>query len=196
MKGSAAGTALAVLMSAAAWAGPAGAGDVEVRHAWARATVEGMRATGVFLVIDNESGRDVRLVGGASGAAEAVEVHTMETGGEGEMRMRPLEGGLPVPAGAVAELKPRAEHLMLIGLREPLAPGGTVPLVLEFADGATIAVRAEVRGRGRGGRHRRGERHDDHHDGRRSEHHDDHHDGRHDEHHDDHHDGRGGHHDH
>lgn len=151
MKKLGAGAALAVPLLAAAWTGAVRAEGVEVRHAWVLATVEGMRATGAFLVIDNESGRDVRLVGGTSTAAKAVEIHAMETGGEGEMRMRPLAGGLLVPAGTVAELKPGGEHLMLIGLRHALAPDETVPLVLEFADGERIPVEAEIRPRDRNG---------------------------------------------
>lgn len=183
MRGFTVGTA--ALLATAAWTGPAVADGVEVRHAWARATVEGMYATGVFLVIDNESGRDVRLVGGTSAAAEAVEVHTMVSTVEGQMMMRRLKDGLPVPAGATVELRPGAEHVMLIGLRRPLAPGDTVPLALEFSDGGTVRVAAAVRGRARDGRH------DDHH----GDHHDDRHDD--DHHHDDHHGGRGdGHHDH
>lgn len=173
MRGFTIGTA--ALLAVAAWTAPAAADGVEVRHAWARATVAGMYATGVFLVIDNESGRDVRLVGGTSAAAEAVEVHAMVSTVEGQMMMRRLKDGLPVLAGTAVELRPGAEHVMLIGLRRPLAPGDTVPLALEFSDGGTVRVAAAVRGRGRDGRH------DDHHG---DHHHDDHHGGRDDGHHD------------
>lgn len=49
------------------------------------------------------------------------------------MRMRPVQGGLD-SAGQAVQLKPGSYHLMLMGLKAPLPPQGTVPLTLVFQD--------------------------------------------------------------
>jgi copper(I)-binding protein len=118
----------ALLTSSAAWAqAPA----VEIGQAWARATVAGQSATGVFArMIAREA---LRLTGGSSPAAAVVEIHEMRMDGH-VMRMRALEAGLPLPAGRAVELKPGGYHVMLMGLKQALPEGSTVPLTLTFTD--------------------------------------------------------------
>lgn len=110
---------------------PAGTAAVDVRDAWARVTVAGQTATGVFARLTAPSGS--RLVGGTSPIATGVEVHEMKMDGN-IMRMRTLDQGLELPAGESVELRPGGLHLMLTGLKQALPVGSTVPVVLQFVD--------------------------------------------------------------
>lgn len=94
------------------------------------------------------------LVGAASPAARAVELHTHSNDG-GVMRMRRVDG-IPLPAGETTALEPGGYHIMLIDLTGPLEAGGEVELELEFADGSRHRLTAPVRGAGAMG-------HDHHH---------------------------------
>jgi copper(I)-binding protein len=64
------------------------------------------------------------------------------------MRMRDIAGGLDLPAGKTVELSPNGLHLMLTGLKQPLAAGTAVPLVLQFVDAdgrkGTLAVQVPI----------------------------------------------------
>jgi copper(I)-binding protein len=91
-------------------------------------------------------------MGGETVAAERVEVHNMSMDG-GVMTMRPVEGGLEIPAGGAVELKPGGLHLMLIGLKAPLTEGGSVPLTLVFDNGERIDAPLGVRAMGGGHGH-------------------------------------------
>lgn len=109
----------------------------------------GMGAAGtnsaVFMVIENTSDTEQRLVSAASDVATVVEIHET-TMTDGTMRMRPVEGGVVVPAQGTVELKPRGLHVMLIGLTEALNEGDTIALTLTFESGLTVELEAvEVR---------------------------------------------------
>lgn len=111
---------------------PVGVAPVDVREAWARPTVPGQRSTGVYGRFT--AGAGARLVGGSTPLAESVEVHQMAMEGN-VMRMRALEQGLELPPGQGVELAPGGYHLMVTGLRQPIAAGSTLPLTLRFVDG-------------------------------------------------------------
>ena len=59
------------------------------------------------------------------------------------MKMRKLER-LEIPAGGVVRLEPGALHLMLVGLRQPLVEGTTVPLTLRFGSAGELTVQLKV----------------------------------------------------
>ncbi|HMM41227.1 MAG TPA: copper chaperone PCu(A)C [Thermomicrobiales bacterium] len=99
----------------------------------------------VFMVIENNSDTEQRLISAASDVATVVEIHET-TMVDGTMRMRPVEGGIVVPAQGAVELKPRGLHVMLIGLNQELNEGDTIALTLTFESGLTVNLDAvEVR---------------------------------------------------
>jgi periplasmic copper chaperone A len=128
-----------------------GGGGIAVTNAWTMATPPGAAVAAGYMTISNQAGAAVRLTGGSSAAAQSVEVHNMTMDG-GVMQMRPVDGGLEIPANGAVELKPGGLHLMLIGLQRPLAEGESVPVTLTFDDGtridAVLAVRAMGGGHG------------------------------------------------
>jgi copper(I)-binding protein len=91
--------------------------------------------------------RDSRLVEARSPAAGTVEIHEMALQ-DNVMRMRAV-GSIALPAGKTVKLEPGGYHVMLMGLKQPLNTGDTVPLTLVFEgpDKAreTVEVRAVVR---------------------------------------------------
>ena len=115
-------------------AAPVWAGDVLVEGAWVRGTVAAQRATGAFMRLT--ASEAAALVGASSPAASVTEVHEMAMHND-VMRMRPTEA-IELPAGQAVELKPGGYHIMLMGLKAPLAEGDVVPITLRLrgADGA------------------------------------------------------------
>lgn len=120
---------------------PPGLAPVDVRDAWTRPTVAGQTATGVFAKL--LSGPGLTLVGGSSPLAALVEVHEMKMDGN-VMRMRALERGLALPPGDTIELKPGGYHLMVTGLKQPLAVGESLPVTLKFVDADGRSVERQL----------------------------------------------------
>ena len=54
--------------------------------------------------------------------------------------MRPREDGLALPGGVTLTLQPRGYHLLLIGLKAPLAKGTRLPVTLTFEKAGSIDV--------------------------------------------------------
>lgn len=130
---------LLVPMVQGAWA------QVTVADPWVRGTVAEQKATGAFMRLTAPT--DSRVVEVRSTAAATVEIHEM-TMDNGVMRMRAMPS-LPLPANKAVDLAPGGYHVMLMGLKQQLKAGDTVPLtlVVEGADKQrrTIEVSAPVR---------------------------------------------------
>jgi len=134
---------MAAMTLAAATLSALAAGDaVEVKNAWARATVKGQMATGAFMTITAKDGS--KLVGAASPVAGVAQVHEMKMEG-GVMKMAEVKGGLELPAGKTVELKPGGYHVMLMDLKEPLAKDTTVPVTLMFKDAKGVESKVELK---------------------------------------------------
>ena len=111
--------------------------DIVVSQAWSRATPKGSQVAGGYLAIENRGAHPDRLLSATSAGAGKVEVHTMKLR-DGIMTMRPAEDGLQVPSYGVLTLAPGGEHLMFIGLREPLREGMRLPVSLVFERAGTV----------------------------------------------------------
>ena len=118
--------------------------QLEVSNAWARAT-PGKAENGAAYVTILSPTPD-RLLSASSPAAKKAELHTMEMAGM-VMKMRPI-AGLDIPAGQPIALKPGGEHIMLIGLQQPLREGQAFTLTLNFekAGARTVSVAVEKAG--------------------------------------------------
>lgn len=121
---------------------------VRAENVWSRpAMTMGHEAgsTGVvYLVLVNDGREADRLLGAKTDVAASVELHqtTMEGG---MMRMRPVPGGIEIPAGGRVELKPGGLHLMLINLQRALTVGDRFTVALAFEKSRTISAEAEVK---------------------------------------------------
>lgn len=76
---------------------------------------------------------------------DLVEIHSM-TEENGVMKMR-KQDALDIPAGETVTLSHMGYHLMLMGLKKPLAVNEEIPLTLTFETGETAETRAIVRAR-------------------------------------------------
>lgn len=128
------------------------AGDIEVGSAFARAMLPGQKVGGGYLTITNKVDTPDRLVAISSPSAGKVEIHSMELT-DGVMKMRPLESGLEIPAGATIELQPGGLHVMFSDVDKPFAEGGEIPVTLEFERAGKVEVLLPVRPAG-GGAHK------------------------------------------
>lgn len=119
--------------------------QVAVGDPWVRATVPQQQASGAFMTLTAPQG--ARLVEASSPVAGTVEVHEMKRDGD-VMRMRAI-AALELPAGRAVKLQPGGYHVMLMGLKQTLNAGDTVPLTLVFETAdrkrETVEVKAPVR---------------------------------------------------
>jgi len=105
---------------------------IVVRDAYMR-TSGGIGKTGAaFMVIENLSGTEDRLLSASSRVARKTEIHTHMEDANGMMMMRPVVGGLVIPAGGSHALKRGGDHLMMMGLNRALVQGDLVSFVLVF----------------------------------------------------------------
>ena len=111
-----------------------------ISDAWVKAAGSGM--TSGFGVITNPTDDPITVVGARSPKfAGAVQLHDVLMQG-GAMQMREMAGGFVIPAGGSLELKPGAEHLMFMKLKQPIEAGEMVPIVLITSDGGQLRFRA------------------------------------------------------
>jgi periplasmic copper chaperone A len=120
----------------------ASAQAVDVQNAWARATVQGQKATGAFMTLTAPTAS--KLLSVSSPVAGITEVHEMKMEGD-VMKMRALAGGLDLPAGKAVELKLGGYHVMLMDLKLPLQKDTTIPVTLVFKDAQGVETKKELR---------------------------------------------------
>ena len=137
--------ALALLTLAACSPGDAGgsgeAATVQAAGAICRPTPVGRQMTGCYLTLTAATAD--RLVAASSPDANMVQVHESRIE-SGMMMMQELREGLPLPAGETVALEPGGNHLMLMGVKEPLVAGDTVALTLTFESSPPVEVTATV----------------------------------------------------
>jgi copper(I)-binding protein len=118
-------------------------GTLEISHPWTRATPPTAQTGGGFLTVTNKGTTPDRLVAARSGASDRVEIHEMKMDGN-VMRMRELEKGLEIPAGATVMLKPGGFHIMFMGLKAPFAKDAKVPVTLVFEKAGSLDITLDV----------------------------------------------------
>ncbi len=96
--------------------------------------------------LENITGDDIKIVRAESPVAEKVELHTHIMDGD-VMMMREVEA-FEVEENAEFALGPKAEHIMLIGLKTPLKQGDVFPVRLFDQSGTSIEVPVFVRAPG------------------------------------------------
>ena len=142
---------MALLLAAPALA------KVDAVDGYVRLLPPGSPNTAAFMVLRNDGDKPVKLVAGASPEAGRVELHT-HLHEDGVMKMVHVEEGFAIPAGETRLLDRGGDHVMLLGLTQPLADGDVVRLALDFGDCGTEEVEAVVDNQRMGGGH--GEGHD------------------------------------
>lgn len=134
----AAACALATALPAAA------AESIVVTDPYARSSGMMANSGAAFMVIENRSDTDDRLVAASSDVAERTELHTHEEDEMGVMRMIHVEEGFAIPAGGTLMMARGGHHVMFLGLEGPMAQGDSVTLTLEFEEAGEVTVEVPV----------------------------------------------------
>jgi periplasmic copper chaperone A len=110
---------------------------------WIRATRPGQQNAAAYLGLRSASGDTLVAVRPPADVADRGELHTMKMDGD-LMLMREVESFRLAP-GRTLHFNPGGNHVMLVGLKRPLATGDRIDLVFVFSKAGEVTVRAEVR---------------------------------------------------
>ena len=105
-----------------------------------RATVGSMSSSAAYVSVMNHGKMADRILDATSNLARKTELHRMEMD-NGVMRMRPIEGGIDLPAGKTIHLAPGGYHVMLIGLNAPLTAGSIFEITLVFQNAGEKTIK-------------------------------------------------------
>jgi copper(I)-binding protein len=134
-------------------------GSLKIEHGYAMETRPGQPNGGAFIEVENRGKRVERLlsVSFPKTVSERGELHTMKHE-NGKMIMREVPK-FEIPAGGKLKLQPGGDHLMLIGIKEPLKAGSTVKATLQFENAGKVEVDLTVKARGDTKKHGHDESH-------------------------------------
>jgi copper(I)-binding protein len=117
--------------------------DIEITEAWARATTPKMKNGCIYMII--KAKHATRLVqAAAQKSAKKTELHTHQVDENGVSRMREIPF-LECPANQEVILKPQGNHVMLIGLKQPLTAGQEIDLTLTFDQNQKYTLKVPVK---------------------------------------------------
>ena len=129
---------------------PAPQPTLAVADAWAAVMPKGAKVAAGYFTVANSGADADRIVSVTSPVAGRVEVHEMAKAGS-KMKMRPVKGGVAVPAGGSVAFNQTGMHLMFLDIKKPFAEGDTVPVTITFEKGGTVDVALSVKAQGSGG---------------------------------------------
>ncbi|SDE42343.1 hypothetical protein SAMN05421538_106197 [Paracoccus isoporae] len=118
------------------------AGDLQITDSFARSS--NPRTGAAYLTIHNAGPEACTLSAVTTPITDNAELHTSREDADGLMQMVPLEDGITIAAGADHMLARGGDHIMLMGLAEPLAEGDEVALTLDFGTCGTVETVAPV----------------------------------------------------
>lgn len=119
-------------------------GDLSIDHPYATPSLPGVQTGAAYLRgIRNKGKAPDRLIGASTPVAERVELHTRQAEGD-VVRMREVTA-IELPAGQEVQLRHgQPQHLMLVGLKQPLKVGDRFELTLRFERAGQTTVKAWV----------------------------------------------------
>lgn len=115
---------------------------LKITNAYAFQTSKSQTAGAVFMTIENSSDQEYRLMGATSDNVDSVELHRMRMIDD-KMEMR-KQAEIRVRPNRTVELEPTGFHIMLIGLKEPLKKGETLPLRVIMSGGNSFNIDVDI----------------------------------------------------
>lgn len=114
------------------------AADIDVSNAYAKATPPNAKNSGAFMLIKNNTDKDIALVSATNSLSDVTELHThVEENGMKKMIQIPK---IDIKANSTTELKPGSLHVMFIGIKKPMVVGDNVKMALTFDNGQTVTL--------------------------------------------------------
>jgi len=124
------------------FASHANAAGITITGGWIRALPAGLPAAGYF-TLRNSGDKTVLLTGAASPGCAMLMLHKSDDR-SGMMKMEDVTSVEAAP-GATVKFTPGSYHLMCMGPKPAIKPGGRVPVTLSFADGTSLTADFAVR---------------------------------------------------
>jgi copper(I)-binding protein len=116
-----------------------GTDSVTYAHGYVRAMAPGQDVTAVYMVIKNKGEHPVTIVGITSPDAPDVQLHSSVVK-DGKVKMEHLDKLVLAPKSET-KLAPGTNHIMLMGLKEPLTPKSKpITLVFKYEDGSEMTI--------------------------------------------------------
>jgi copper(I)-binding protein len=121
------------------------AAGVAVTGAQLRASIGHSPNSAAYMVLTNTADQPDQLVSASCACAAKVEIHATEMM-QGMVMMAPA-APVKIPARGVVSFKPGGLHMMLTGLKQPLADGGEQKLTLVFQRAGAVTTPFHVTAR-------------------------------------------------
>ena len=117
------------------------AANVSLMSGHVRALPPTVPNTAAYFTLKNQAG-EIKLIKASTPVAKEAQLHTLlEENGVVKMRQVP---GYALPAHSEFTLSPSGNHIMIVGLKQPLTLGQMVPLTLYFSDGSEHTIELPV----------------------------------------------------
>lgn len=117
---------------------------VRVEDGYARVAGPSAKSAAVFLTLHNASMENDTLLSVSTDAAVRAELHTHSQNESGVMHMGEVEEGFPIAGMETRLLDRGGDHIMLLGLKKPLAEGDSVTLTLTFERSGAMTITVPV----------------------------------------------------
>ncbi|MDG1311459.1 MAG: copper chaperone PCu(A)C [Porticoccaceae bacterium] len=138
-------TLLLILVAQASLVAPlAQSSSLQASDAYIRTMPPGLTTTAGFLSITNSGSTPCLLLSAESQLSDRLEFHE-HLHSDGMMRMRPVTGGINVPAGETVVFKPGGLHIMLFNIQQPLIAGESTRLQFNTDQCGILDISAEIR---------------------------------------------------
>ena len=135
---------VALLVAACGSGGDDDTRPIAISDAFALATVAAQPNGAVYFTITSATDDTLERASVVDSIADHVELHEAVATSTGEMGMQEVTSGVALGAGEAVTFTPGGKHVMLVGLVQPLVPGQTFEITLEFAEAAAITVPVAV----------------------------------------------------
>ncbi len=117
--------------------------NIVINDPWIRSAPSNAPALGLFMQINNNSDKDIKLLSVNASGYKRIELH--RTIAHSGMMKMVKQDFMPIPAQGILYLKPGSWHVMLIGPKRVSRIGEKVIISLKFDNGATQVVEALVK---------------------------------------------------
>lgn len=121
----------------------ANAAEVHITNAWLKESIPGSENGAGYFTVENRSDTEVVIVGAATEASRAIEIH-QHIMRDGMMRMTRVPELSLAPRERIV-FQPGGYHLMLFGVKNAFKVGDQVEFTLKFSDGSHTTFEAEVK---------------------------------------------------
>lgn len=116
----------------------ANASNIDISNAYAKATPPNAKNSAAFMMIKNNTDKDISLVSATNSFSDVTEIHThIHENGMKKMIQVPK---IDIKANSTTELKPGGLHIMFMGIKRPMVVGDSVKMTLTFDNGEVITL--------------------------------------------------------